>query len=398
VKSASAHQPGPVQSGPVQPGPGPVGSPAGNGPHSRAAVYHAARKIVAEAPDDPEVVHLRRLHRQFPLLSTARARRLVALAANTDLGYGVLDEVLGDASVNEVMVNGPGEVWVERDGRLQPSGLVVSRAEIQVTIERIIDPLGLRVDHSQPFVDARLRDGSRVHIVVPPLAPEGPLITVRRFGSAARSVHDFGPPALVGLFRRLVDERATMLVVGGTSTGKTSLVGALAAMFDPDERVVLLEDTAELSVPGNHVVRLECRPPNSEGVGAVALRDLIHNALRMRPDRLIVGEVRGPEALDLVLALNTGHEGSLATCHANSASEALLRLETLAGLAAGETSASVIRRQLIEALDVIVEVERVDGTGVVGGPVRRVRRAVQVSVTHCGPQPIQYRDLWTVSS
>jgi pilus assembly protein CpaF len=294
-----------------------------------------------------------------PLLDTASVAALVIRAQQRSAGLGSIEPFLHDPTVTEVMINGPGPVWLDRAGQLQPTEVALDGHDIGLLIERILDPLGLRVDRASPYVDARLPDGSRVNVVVPPLAIDGPVVTIRRFSTHPVPLASFGQAEVVALVADLVIRRATILVVGGTGAGKTTLLNALGACLDPDERVVTIEDTAELRLPGRHVVRLEARLANSEGVGAVGLRALVRNALRMRPDRLVIGEVRGPEALDLVLALNTGHRGSLATCHASGPSGALRRLEILALLGGVELPATVIRSQLVAAIDVIVTVARV---------------------------------------
>jgi len=305
------------------------------------------------------------VRRADPLLDVGTVTALVDRVrgrARLD-GLAALQPLLDDPAVTEVMVNGPGPVWVDRGGRLEPVELVLGHHDIGLLVERILEPLGLRVDRTQPWVDARLPDGSRVNVVVPPLALDGPLVTIRRFAAQPVPLASFGPPALEALLVRAMAERRTILVVGATGAGKTTLLNALAGVLDPHERVITIEDTAELRLPGRHVVRLEARPASSEGVGAVDLRVLVRNALRMRPDRLVIGEVRGAEALDLVLALNTGHRGSLATCHASGPSGALRRLEALVQLGGIDLPAAVVRAQLADALDLIVTVARAaDGT------------------------------------
>ncbi len=327
-----------------------------------------------------------------PLLATATVGALVDRVRGRSQidGLAALQPLLLDPAVTEVMINGPGAVWVDRGGRPEPVDLALGRHDIALLIERILEPLGLRVDRTSPWVDARLSDGSRVNVVVPPLAIDGPVVTIRRFGSRPVTLASFGPRPLVALLEQAMAERRTILVVGATGAGKTTLLNALGGALDPDERVITIEDTAELRLPGRHVVRLEARPASSEGVGAVDLRALVRNALRMRPDRLVIGEVRGPEALDLVLALNTGHRGSLATCHASGPSGALRRLEALALLGGVELPAHVLRAQLADAVDLIVTVARVaDGS----------RRVTTVTAVGAGDavepaQPIPTTALW----
>jgi len=230
---------------------------------------------------------------------------------------GGLGELLDDAAVAEVMVNGSGAVWVERRGVLERTGLVLDPPTVDSLIERLLAPTGRRVDRRAPFVDARLPDGSRVNVVIPPVAVDGPCVTIRRFVGAPRALEDLGPPDVVALLRELVVSRANVLVTGAAGAGKTTLLGALGQAIPPHERVITIEDAAELTLRTDHVVRLEARPPNSEGVGGVTVRDLLRNALRMRPDRLLIGGVGGAEAVDLLQASTTGHAGSLATCPAN---------------------------------------------------------------------------------
>ncbi|MEL7207302.1 MAG: ATPase, T2SS/T4P/T4SS family, partial [Actinomycetota bacterium] len=247
-----------------------------------------------------------------------------------------------------------------------------SAPELAVIIERLLDPLGLQLDRSAPVVDARLPGGARVNVVAAPAAVAGPLLTIRRFTDRPLGLDAFGDPTLVSLLATLVMRRATVLVVGATSSGKTSLLNALAGHVGPGERIVTIEDTAELRMASSTAVALEARPPNREGVGAISLRSLVRTALRMRPDRLVVGEVRGAEALDLVLALTTGHAGSMATCHASSAAGALRRLAVLARLGEADVPVDAVQALIHEAIDVVVTVARF-------GAVRRVQEVVEVS-------------------
>jgi pilus assembly protein CpaF len=276
----------------------------------------------------------------------------------TDLGP--LRGLLDDAEVSEVMVNGPGlPVWVERAGALVPTDLVLDRAAVDLAVERIAAPLGLRVDRTRPAVDARLPDGSRVHIVVPPLAVDGPCITIRRFVVRSMALAELCPPGVDALLAWSVAQRRNVLVVGATASGKTTLLNALAAAVGAGERIVTVEDAAELELHHPHVVRLEARA--GSGAGTSTVRELLRNALRMRPDRLVVGEVRGAEALDLLIAMNTGHDGAMATLHANGAAEALDRLETLALLAGSGLPLPALRRQVAASLDLVVHVGRGPG-------------------------------------
>jgi len=293
-----------------------------------------------------------------PLLSAAGRGRLVAEVLADVSGLGQLEPLLADPRVTEIMVNGPGRVWVERAGRLERVPLDLAAGAIEHLIEKVVSPLGLRVDRSSPLVDARLPDGSRVNAIVPPLALDGPCLTVRRFGARAIALDAFAPPSVAALLAWAVGARLNLLVSGGTGAGKTTLLNALAACIPPSERVITVEDAAELRLPGEHVVRLEARPANAEGAGEIRIRELVRNALRMRPDRIVVGEVRGPEALDMLQAMNTGHEGSLSTCHANSPDDALRRLETMVLMGDVNLPLAAVRGQLTSALDVVVQVAR----------------------------------------
>lgn len=280
--------------------------------------------------------------------------------------HGGLGELLDDACVGEVMVNGSGVVWVERRGVLERTDLVLDPSTVDSLIERLLAPTGRRVDRRAPFVDARLPDGSRVNVVIPPIAVDGPCVTIRRFVGAPRSLDEFASPDVVALLRELVTSRANVLVTGAAGAGKTTLLGALGHAIPAHERVITIEDAAELALRTDHVVRLEARPPNSEGVGGVTVRDLLRNALRMRPDRLVIGEVRGAEAVELLQAITTGHDGSLATCHANGPLDALRRVEVMVLLADAALDAQAVREQLVSALDAIVHVaRRADGSRVI---------------------------------
>lgn len=274
---------------------------------------------------------------------------------------GPLAPLLARHDVSEIMVNGPGPVWIERGGQIVRTEVEIDRSTLQVTIERIIGPLGLRVDRTAPFVDARLPDGSRVNIAAPPLAIDGPYLTIRRFRPRPFTLVDFCSDGSAELAAAAVRDRRSILVSGATGSGKTSLLGALAGHMLANERVITIEDAAELRLPGAHVVRLEARPANAEGVGEVSIRSLVRNALRMRPDRLIVGEVRGAEAFDMLQAMSTGHAGSMSTCHANSPTEALRRIETMALMSDVDLPLAVLRDQVAAAIDLVIHVERGPG-------------------------------------
>jgi len=271
-----------------------------------------------------------------------------------------------------VMVNGPGSVYVERSGRIEPTGVSFgSDAELMHAIERILAPLGRRVDEASPLCDARLADGSRVNVVIPPLSLSGPCLTIRRFRREGFSLDDLVRLETLSadeaaLLARCVAARASILVSGGTGSGKTTTLNALSGAIPDGERIVTIEDAAELRLRQDHVVRLESRPPSLEGRGEVTIRALVRNALRMRPDRIVVGEVRGGEALDLLQALNTGHEGSLSTVHANSPRDALARLETLALMAEVGLPHAVVADQVARAIELVVhQARRPDGSRVV---------------------------------
>ena len=271
---------------------------------------------------------------------------------------GPLQHLLADARVSEVMVNGTGTVWVERAGALVVTDSHLSTVEVEALIERVLGPLGRRVDRSSPFADGRLADGSRVHVVVPPVAIDGPHVTIRRFRPIDVALDDFADPPIVELLHDAIRQRRNLIVSGATSAGKTTLLNALAGRVGADERVITIEDAAELRLRLPHVVRLEVRPPNAEGAGAIDQRELVRNALRMRPDRLIVGEVRGGEAFDMVQAMNTGHDGSMSTCHANSALDALYRLETMVLVAGTGLPLDAVRQQIGSSIDLVVHVAR----------------------------------------
>jgi pilus assembly protein CpaF len=314
----------------------------------------------------------------------ARIRELILREAT---GLGPLEDLLADPTVEEVMVNGADRVYVERTGALERTEVRFRDEQaLRDTIERILTPLGRRVDELSPMVDARLEDGSRVNVIVPPLAVDGASLSIRRF-SAARP----GPDELVELgtltpelrdqLGAAVVARRSILISGGTGSGKTTLLNALSAFIAPSERVITIEDAAELRLRQPHVVRLESRPANVEGRGLVTIRDLLRNALRMRPDRIVIGEVRGPEALDLLMALNTGHEGALSTVHANSPEDALRRIETLALIAGVGLPHEAIREQLGRGLDLVVQLARLgDGSRRVVGVGEVVRTVGSVGV------------------
>jgi pilus assembly protein CpaF len=300
----------------------------------------------------------RAVGREAPLLTGAERGGVADRVAARISGLGPLEPLLADPEVAEVMVNGPGPVWIERAGRLLPTEIVLDGPTIEHLVERVVAPLGLRADRTAPLVDARLPDGSRVNLALPPLAVDGPYVTIRRFRDRRITLAEVCPTGVEALLARAVAGRANLVVAGGSGAGKTTLLNALAGRCPTGERIITVEDVAELALPGAHVVRLEARPANAEAVGAVTIRDLVRNALRMRPDRLVVGEVRGAESLDLLQAMNTGHAGSMATCHANSPADALERLATLALMADVALPLAAVRDQYRSAVDLVVQVAR----------------------------------------
>ena len=293
-----------------------------------------------------------------PFWSGAEVQAEVERLVQADGPLGPISSLLACRDVSEILINGPGPVWVERSGRLSRSEVNIGSYELELLIERILTPLGLRVDRSAPIVDARLEDGSRVNVVAPPLAIDGPTLTIRRFLSAAPKPDWFGPPEMVEVLGRLVAERASILITGSTGAGKTTLINTLCGLADPADRIVSIEDTAELQLPMANLVRLESRPANSEGVGEVSLRDLVRTALRMRPDRIVIGETRGGEAFDLLVALSSGHRGGLTSCHGAGPAAALRRLETLAAMAGTGVGVDVLRSLVYDGLDAVITVAR----------------------------------------
>src|SRR5207248_1692177 len=283
------------------------------------------------------------------------------------LGLGPLQALLEDPAITEIMINHPHQIYVERGGRVTLSPIVFESAgQLRQVIDRIVSTVGRRVDESSPMCDARLRDGSRVNVVLPPLAIDGPCMTIRKFSRDKLRPDDLlsigsSSPQMIDFLRAAVRSRLSILVSGGTSSGKTTLLNILSSFIPPDERIVTVEDSAELQLRQEHVIRLESRPPNVEGKGAVEIRDLVRNSLRMRPDRIIVGECRGGEALDMMQAMNTGHEGSMSTVHANSPYDALGRLETMVLMAGTDLPSRAIQKQIASAIDLVVQVERVRG-------------------------------------
>lgn len=320
---------------------------------------------------DDVVAHA--VRRVDPLAGAASIVTTVRRVRARMTGIGAIENLLADPAVTDILLNGAGPVWIERHGRLERTSTVVDGSDISLLIEKSLGPLGLRADRVAPVVDARLADGSRLHVVLPPLAIDGPYVTIRRFASAGIPLEAFCSDQVASLLRSALADGMNLVVCGGTGAGKTTLLNALCANLPSGQRVVTVEDSAELRLPGEHVVRLETRPATPDGVPAQSIRDLLRAALRMRPDRLVVGEVRGAEALDMLQAMNTGHEGGLSTCHANSPADGLRRLETMASQAEVAIGLDALREQIASAIDVVVQVVRSDNGH------RRVATVAEVS-------------------
>jgi pilus assembly protein CpaF len=377
---------------PAGPLPGEVGAGADGPPRPASPptevavrwdlVLQVLRRLAAEADDGeappgsdgPLEARIRRtldglLAESGQVLSRVEKEEIVRHAHQEIAGYGPLQPLLEDDGVSEIMVNGPDDVYVERGGQIQYTGIRFrDHAHLLQTIQKIVAPLGRRIDESSPMVDARLPDGSRVNAVIPPLAVRGAALTIRKFSRRPLGIDDLVArgtlvPEMAMLLRAAVAGRLNIVVSGGTGSGKTTTLNVLSSFIGEDERIVTIEDAAELRLQQRHVVSLEARPANAEGRGRVTIRDLVINALRMRPDRIIVGEVRGGEALDMLQAMNTGHDGSLTTAHANSPRELLYRLETMVLMAGTDLPARAIREQIASAIDLIVHQARLrDGT------------------------------------
>ena len=350
------------------------------------------RKLLAESEGESQIDlnHLPRLTRSIEthfnqvlaegnlVYTRADRTRLLEWVIADIVGYGPLEPLLQDETITEVMVNGPDRVYVERRGLIELSEVVFEdNAHVRRIIDRIVSPLGRRVDESSPMVDARLPSGYRVNATIPPLAIDGPALTIRKFAQTPYTVQDLVANGtlstnLVTFLRACVEARVNMIISGGTGTGKTTLLNVVSAFIPSNERIVTIEDTAELQLKRDHIVRLEYRPPNVEGEGEVTIRQLVINALRMRPDRIVVGEARGGEALDMLQAMNTGHDGSLTTIHSNSPRDTLRRIETMVLMAGLDLPLKAIREQLASAIELVVHLERMrDG-------VRRVAYVSEV--------------------
>lgn len=331
---------------------------------AREAVESAARQLIAQ---------------EMPGIVGAARDELIAAVADEILGLGPIEPLIQDPAVSEVMVNAPDTVFFEKEGRLYLSSVRFrDENHIMRIVERIVAPLGRRVDESSPMVDARLEDGSRVNVIIPPVAPKSPTITIRKFRVDKMTIEDLIATGtmtreLAEFFRACVLIKLNILVSGGTGTGKTTLLNALSAFIPDTERIITIEDPTELRLQQGHVVSLEARPPSLEGKGEVTQRDLVRNALRMRPDRIIVGEVRGSEAFDMLQAMNTGHEGSLGTVHANSPRDALARLENMILMVGMDLPVRAIREQVASAIHLIIQIARLsDGS-------RKITHVTEVS-------------------
>ena len=302
-------------------------------------------------------------------LSRSDRERIVTEIQHEAFGLGPIEFLMADSTISDILVNGYDNVFVERNGRLERTDVRFHNNEhLMQIIERIVSRVGRRIDESSPMVDARLADGSRVNAIIPPLALDGPVLSIRRFGADPLTMQDLVhlhsiPELVADVLSACVKARLNILVSGGTGAGKTTLLNCLSDFIPPDERIITIEDSAELNLQQDHIVRLETRPPNIEGRGTVTQRDLVRNALRMRPDRIVVGEVRGEEALDMIQAMNTGHDGSLSTIHANTGRDALSRVETMMLMAGLNLPERALREQISSALDVIIQLSRLsDGT------------------------------------
>ncbi len=303
------------------------------------------------------------------ILSRAERQRLFEQIVAEILGYGPIEPLIADESITEIMVNGAGNVYIERKGKIEKTKITFDSDEhVQRIIDRIVSPLGRRIDESSPYVDARLPDGSRVNAIIPPLALNGPTLTIRKFAKDPLTIEnliDFGTitPEAIEFIKACVVARLNVVISGGTGSGKTTTLNVLSQFVPEEQRIITIENAAELQLHQDHVVTLESRPPNIEGKGEVTIRDLVINCLRMRPDRIIVGECRGGEALDMLQAMNTGHDGSLTTCHSNSPRDTLARLETMCLMAGMDLPLRAIREQVASAVDLIIHQERMrDGS------------------------------------
>jgi pilus assembly protein CpaF len=315
---------------------------------------------------DRVAADVRRHLNDEPGLAREDRERLTSEILDDILGYGPLERLIADDSITEIMCNGPDDIWIERGGKLYETTVrFTDDSHLRRIINKIVSQVGRRIDEASPMVDARLPDGSRVNAVIPPLSLSGPLMTIRKFSRRRLSLEDMInigsiSEEAVEFLSRCVEAQLNILISGGTGSGKTTLLNALSAAIPNNERIITIEDAAELQLHQRHVLRLEARPPNIEGEGHIPIRELVRNSLRMRPDRIVVGEVRGPEALDMLQAMNTGHDGSLSTVHANSPRDALSRIETMVMMAGYDLPLRAIRQHVSSALDLLVHVERLE--------------------------------------
>ncbi len=356
-------------------------APSAPSPQSNPEHERLKKQLHAELIDTIDLSRLRdrsrkdiepQLRTTLANLITARRMQISREAAglladdviNEVLGFGPLEKLLADPGISDILINSADTVYIEKDGKLQRSEVRFNDDQhLMHIIERIVGGVGRRIDESTPMVDARLPDGSRVNAIIPPLALDGPSVSIRRFGTKPIGPADlvrFGalPQVMMDYLRGCVKAKLNILISGGTGTGKTTLLNVLSSFIPADERIITIEDAAELRLQQPHIVRLETRPRNLEGEGEVTARDLVKNSLRMRPDRIVVGEIRGAEAIDMLQAMNTGHEGSLGTIHANSCRHAFRRLETMVGLGLGNISGTAIREMIADALHMVVQVKR----------------------------------------
>jgi pilus assembly protein CpaF len=399
-------QPSALESRPVVPEPavGIINHITGASKEDRDLIEHVQSRLLAE-PSTPNVKRepdyfTRRIatlvteHLELTgrVVSDRERARVTRLAQAELLGLGPLEPLLADESITEIMVNGPDQIWVERNGKLHETDAhFVNEDHIRRIIDRIISPLGRRCDETTPMVDARLPDGSRVNAIIPPLCLNGPTLTIRKFFKTPLSGADLVlrgscSPELMELLRACVLGRLNVIISGGTGTGKTTLLNVLSSFISEDERIITIENAAELQLQQRHVVTLESRPANIEGRNEIGIRDLMVNALRMRPDRIVIGECRAGEALDMLQAMNTGHDGSMTTIHSNSPRDALHRLETMVLMAGMDLPMRAIREQIASAIHIIVQIERMqDGS----------RRVTHVSeITGIGSEAITMSDLF----
>ena len=339
-------------------------------------------------------------------LSAAERERLVNDVQHELFGLGPLEPLLADPTISDILVNSHNTIYIERRGKIEATNVRFKDDEhLMRVIERIVSSVGRRIDESSPMVDARLQDGSRVNAIIPPLSIDGPVVSIRRFGAdplrmAALVENKALTKDIADMLQMVVHARLNLLISGGTGAGKTTLLNALSAFIPETERIVTIEDSAELQLQQPHVVRLETRPPNIEGKGEVTQRDLVRNALRMRPDRIVIGEVRGGEAIDMLQAMNTGHDGSLTTIHANTPRDALARLETMIQMTGMRLSDRAMRQQIASAINMVIQVARLtDGTRRIIS-ISLVSRSMPVTslIATTRLAPLERRDTWTTRS